>query len=294
VRARRLRAQPYRSRPRVLCVGNLTAGGTGKTPIAIALGVMLAARGKKIAFLARGYGGRLRGATLVDAAHHSAADVGDEALLLAAKAPTVVSRDRAAGARLIESLGADIIVMDDGFQNFQLQKDLSIIVIDAASGFGNGRLIPAGPLRERPGEGLRRADAVVLTGDGTPELPPFDRPILRARFIPTSPEPFVGGLIFAFAGIGRPEKFFETLRHLGARLIGTQAFSDHHRFTIVELMAVRRAAETAGALLVTTEKDFVRIDAANRKGILPLPIHAALDDTAELNRLLDSLVAARA
>jgi len=294
VRAASSRARPYRSPTRVLCVGNLTAGGAGKTPVAIALGQMLSARGRKIVFLSRGYHGRAHGPLAVDTRRHSAADVGDEALLLAARAKTVVSRDRAKGAKLAETLGADIIVMDDGFQNFQLEKDLSIVVIDATSGFGNGRLIPAGPLRELPCDGLKRADAVVLMGDGTPDIPPFKGPVFRAQLVPTAPESVAGHTVLAFAGIGRPEKFFRTLHQIGARVITTQSFADHHRYTAPELLALKSAAKTAGALLVTTEKDFVRIDASNRAGILPLPVHAAVDGDAELNGMLDSLAAARA
>src|SRR6185295_12799654 len=253
VRSRLSRARPYRSCARVLCVGNLTAGGSGKTPIAIALGGMLSARGKKIVFLSRGYGGRLRGPVAVDAGRHSAADVGDEALLLAAKAPAIVSRDRVAGAKLAETLGADIIVMDDGFQNFQLHKDVSIVVIDATTGFGNGRLIPAGPLRELPSDGLKRADAVILMGDGIPEIPGFDGPILHAQLAPDAPDVVAGCPVLAFAGIGRPDKFFHTLQLIGASVTATRSFSDHHRYSASELTALKATADTAGALLVTTE-----------------------------------------
>lgn len=289
VHARMARAKPFRARARVLCVGNLTAGGSGKTPIAIALGLMLAARGKRIAFLTRGYGGRLRGPLRVDPTRHGAAEVGEEALLLAAKAPTIVARDRAAGAKLADSLGIDIIVMDDGFQNFQLAKDVSLIVIDAETGFGNGGLIPAGPLRERPEEGFKRADAVVLMGDGEPKRPPFAGPVLRARTLPTSPEALAGHAVFAFAGIGRPEKFFQTLRDMGARVLGTRAFSDHHRFTGIELAALKALAESVGALLVTTEKDFARIAESDRKAILPVPVHAVFEHDPQLSALLGDL-----
>src|SRR5215471_299078 len=179
VRAGQVSTKPYRARARVLCVGNLTAGGSGKTPVALALGLMLRARGKTVAFLTRGYGGRSRGPIIVDPARHSAADVGDEALLLAAKALTIVAHDRAQGAALADAKGIGAIVMDDGFQNFQLAKDLSILVIDAETGLGNPRLIPAGPLREPPDTGFRRADALILMGTGEPKLPRFAGPSVR-------------------------------------------------------------------------------------------------------------------
>jgi len=292
VRWRQKRAHPFRPRARVLCVGNLTAGGSGKTPIAIALGRMLATRGKKVFFLTRGYGGQMHGPVQVDPARHMAADVGDEPLLLAAQSPTVVARDRAAGARLADSLGADIIVMDDGFQNFQIAKDVSLVVVDAETGFGNGRLIPAGPLREASAQGLARADGIVLMGDGLPKLPPVNGPILRAGLLPTSPEALSGRTVFAFAGIGRPEKFFRMLRTMGAVVAAAQAFPDHHGFTAPELSALKTAAANTGALLVTTEKDFVRLDPSARTNILPVPVHAVFTDASALTLLLDRLAEA--
>jgi tetraacyldisaccharide 4'-kinase len=290
VRARQASAKPFRSRARVLCIGNLTAGGSGKTPVALALGSMLRARGKTIAFLTRGYGGRSGGPIIVDPARHSAVDVGDEALLLTAKAPTIVAHDRAAGAALADSKNVDLIVMDDGFQNFQLTKDLSILVIDAETGLGNRRLIPAGPLREPPETGFKRADGLILMGTGEPKLPFFDGPCLRARLIPTAPESVAGRAVHAIAGIGRPEKFFATLLAMGARITGTAAYADHHRFSVFELAAARTAAEAAGALLVTTEKDYLRLDERDRAGILPIPVHVAFDDAVPLRALLDRLV----
>src|SRR5437762_1507336 len=147
---------------------------------------------------------RMRGPALVAACKHLARDVGDETLLLAAAAPTIVSRDRAAGARLAEAQGADVIVMDDGHQNFSLEKDLTLVVVDVEQGFGNGHMIPAGPLRERVSQGLARADAAILLGDRDFCLP-FNKPVLRARLIPTATESFAGQRAVAFAGIGRPD-----------------------------------------------------------------------------------------
>jgi tetraacyldisaccharide 4'-kinase len=278
----------------VLCVGNLTAGGSGKTPIAMTLARMLMARRHKVVFLTRGYRGRLHGPIAVDPARHSAADVGDEALLLANVAPTVVARDRARGAALADSLRANVILMDDGFQNFQLAKDISLVVIDSETGFGNGRLIPAGPLREPIEQGLARADAVVLMGEGPLQMLPFAGPILRAELHPTAPDRFQDRSVFAMAGIGRPEKFFRTLVAIGARVVGTRAFPDHHHYSFLEIQAVKQIAANAGALLVTTEKDFVRIEANRRDGIFPVPVHAVFADDPSLGIMLDRLAKARA
>jgi tetraacyldisaccharide 4'-kinase len=293
-RSRRKRARPYRAKARILCIGNLTAGGTGKTPVAIALARMLAAREKKVVFLSRGHGGRLRGALAVDLSHHSAADVGDEPLLLAAHATAIVARDRSEGARLADALGADVVVMDDGFQNFQLAKDVSILVADAQTGFGNGRLIPAGPLREGVGEGLARADALMLMGEGG-FTPSFDGPVLHAHLTPCAPHALQGRSVFAFAGIGRPEKFFAMLTAMGARVVAAESFPDHHRFAARELAEMKAAAAGANLLLVTTEKDFVRIAPAARKDILPVPVQARIaePDLLALAPLLDRLCEAR-
>jgi len=292
VRTRERNAKPFRPKASVLCVGNLTAGGSGKTPVAIALAHMMAARGFKPVFLSRGYGGRLHGPVLVQPAHHHAADVGDEPLLLAAHARTVVSRDRAAGARLADSLAADVIVMDDGFQNFQIAKDVSLLVIDASSSFGNGRMIPAGPLREPIAQGLARADGVVLVGNGNPSLSDFAGPIARVQLIPTAPESLAQHRVIAFAGIGRPDKFFATLADMNVRVVLTKSFPDHHRFGAVEIAALKQAADAAGALLVTTEKDYVRLDPESRRGIIAVPVHAAFTETAVVEGLLDRLVSA--
>lgn len=283
---RAARTRSYRPRAEVLCIGNLTAGGTGKTPAAIAIADRLAHRGK-VVFLTRGYGGRLSGPVVADVTLHSAADIGDEALLLARHATAIVARNRAAGAQFADRLGADFIVMDDGFQNFQIAKDMAIVVVDAEIGFGNGKVIPAGPLREPVHSGLKRADAIILAGDGSPEMPPFPRPILRAKLIPESPELFRGKKVLAFAGIGRPQKFFEMLAHHDAKLAGSTAFPDHHPYSAGELEALVMRAQSANALLVTTEKDYVRISPNLRHGILPVPVRIQFDDAARLDSLLD-------
>ncbi len=255
---RRRRTVPWRAPVPVLCVGNLTAGGAGKTPTALALAALLAPR--RVAFLTRGYGGREPGPLWVDPLRHDAGAVGDEALLLAAAAPTVVARDRPAGARLAVER-ADLIVMDDGFQNPSLAKDASLLVVDGEAGHGNGRLIPAGPLRERPGPGFRRASALVLIGpDRHGVAAAAELPVLPATLEPVGTLP--DGPLVAFAGIGRPEKFFASLRARGAGLAATVAFADHHRYRPADLARLRALAERHGARLVTTAKDRVRLPPA--------------------------------
>lgn len=290
VRWKAARANPYRARVPVICIGNISAGGTGKTPIAIAVADAIIARGKNPFFLTRGYGGTLKGPLVVDK-HHTAAEVGDEPLLLARKAATVVARDRREGAKLAVERGADVIVMDDGHQNFALHKDLTIIVVDGERGFGNGHALPAGPLREPVEQGLARADAVIIAGDGAPALPGFGGPVLHAVVGPHSTDDWTGVRVVAFAGIGRPEKLFRSLAALGADLVGTIAFGDHHPYTPAELSDLKTRA--AGARLVTTEKDYVRISPADREGISFLPVAAAVEPLSGLDRLLDSLGGAR-
>jgi tetraacyldisaccharide 4'-kinase len=282
---------PHRPQAKVVCIGNLTAGGSGKTPVAIAFARALMERGRSPYILSRGYGGRVRGPALVDPARDTFRDVGDEPLMLAAAAPVIVARDRKAGAVLADASGADAIVMDDGHQNFTLAKDLSIVVIDAESGFGNGRILPAGPLREPVAQGLARADAVVLVGNGTPDLKGFAKPVLRVRLVPVDVLGLKGTSAVAFAGIGRPEKFFDTLRGLGADLVEARSFADHHAYSASEI--ARLKAKARGIRLVTTEKDFVRLTPAERDGVNFLPVRAAFDDPAAFTRLLDSIAPAR-
>jgi tetraacyldisaccharide 4'-kinase len=283
------RARPVRTQALVICVGNLTAGGAGKTPVALCLAEVLKERGRRVFFLTRGYGGRLTGPLRVEPTLHTAAEVGDEALLLALSAPTIVARDRAEGALMADRLGAEVIIMDDGFQNFGLLKDLSLVVVDGAAAFGNGRVIPAGPLREPVREGLGRADAVILMGAGKPDLQSFDGPVLRAEIEPASPESLRGREVVAFAGIGRPEKFFASLETMGAAVKAAKAFGDHHLYSAGALRQLRRSAKRHDALLVTTEKDYVRIPAAERQGIVPVPVRVRFAEPPALTALLDSL-----
>ena len=284
--------RPYYPPVPVICVGNLIAGGSGKTPVALALAAELRARGVGVHVVTRGYCGRLHGPVQVDLSRHDAAEVGDEPLLLAAHAPCWVSRDRAAGVRAAAAAGARAVLLDDGFQNPTIAKTLSLLVVDAACGFGNGRVIPAGPLRESLARGFARADAVVLleteaeAGDPRPITVGTGLPILPAVLAPVAGKRLAGARLFAFAGIGRPDKFFSTLRGLGAVLVGAEAFPDHHPFRIREIEQVRRKAETARARLVTTAKDIVRVPSASRADIEVLEVDIRWRDSAVLDELL--------
>jgi len=284
--ARRLaRGRPADPGVPVICVGNLTAGGSGKTPVALAIAALAQAKGQKVYFLTRGYGGSEAGPVEVKPGDR-AEQVGDEALLLSQAAPTIVARDRARGAALAGARGAEIIVMDDGHQNFALAKDLSLVVVDGESGFGNGRMIPAGPLRESVRQGLKRADAVIVIGHGNPDLGGFQGPVLNAQLVPEG-DVLRGKRVFAFAGIGRPEKFVATLKTAGALVMGTQFFADHHLFQPGEIAALR--ARAGSAQLVTTEKDFVRLKEWDRAGMAVLKIQARFDNPAVLDALLDRI-----
>jgi tetraacyldisaccharide 4'-kinase len=291
-RLRRAVARPYRAPVPVLCVGNLVAGGSGKTPIVLSLAGMFRESGIAAYIVTRGYGGDLAGPVRVDPAQHDAGAVGDEALLIAVQAPCWVARDRAAGIAAAAEAGAAILLLDDGFQNPGVAKDLSLVVVDSEYGFGNGRVMPAGPLREPIAPGLARTDAIVLIGDAPApqELGAASCPILRAALEPVNGERFAGARLIAFAGIGRPEKFFAALRRLGADLIATQSFADHHRFRADEIARLRETAERESTRLVTTAKDWVRLPSALRAGIEVLEVDILWRDAAMLQRLLSDFV----
>jgi len=286
---RRAAARPYRASVPVICVGNLVAGGAGKTPIAIDLARRLGAMGREPHVLTRGYGGALAGPVEVERERHGYREVGDEALLLAAAAPTWVARDRAAGARAAVGAGARTLLLDDGFQNPSLARDLDLLVIDGEYGFGNGRVIPAGPLREPVSSGLGRAGAVILLGDDRAGVSGLAHgiPVLRARLVPAAKaEAFSGRDVVAFAGIGRPEKFFRTLERCGARLIARHAFPDHHAYDETTLGRLAAEAAAAKARLVTTEKDFVRVPEGFRASVAALPIEVDWADARALETLI--------
>jgi tetraacyldisaccharide 4'-kinase len=260
---RRMTVVPQPAPVPVICVGNLVAGGAGKTPVAVGIARHMIAHGVEVHFLSRGYGGTLKGPVRVVPGIHEASEVGDEPLLLARTAPCWIAADRVAGARAAAAEGAQVIVMDDGHQNPSLAKAASIVVVDGATGFGNGRVIPAGPLREPIAEGLSRADAVVIMGvdrAGVAAVVPKGVPVLRGTLAPTEESRALAGeSVLAFAGIGRPEKFFDTVRSLGCNLVETRPFPDHHPYSYREAKELVDAAWALGALPVTTAKDAVRL-----------------------------------
>ncbi|RVU16697.1 tetraacyldisaccharide 4'-kinase [Methylobacterium oryzihabitans] len=270
----------------VVCIGNFTLGGAGKTPTALAVAAMLRAMGQNPAFLSRGYGGRLPGPVAVDPARHGPDAVGDEPLLLARAGPAVVARDRVAGAALCAALGADVVVMDDGLQNPALRKDLVLAVVDAATGAGNRLSFPAGPLRAPLPAQWPHVSALVVIGDGEPgerlarEAAGRGLPVLRAALVPDleAAAALRGRPVLAFAGIGRPEKFFATLAEAGADLRRTRAFADHHRFTAPEIAGLVAEARRDGLALVTTEKDRVRLPADLAVAALPVTLAFAEPD----------------
>jgi tetraacyldisaccharide 4'-kinase len=291
-RLRRLTAHPYRAPVPVLCVGNLVAGGSGKTPVVLSLAGRIAATGIAPHVVSRGYGGRLAGPVRVDPLQHDAAAVGDEPLLIAARAACWVARDRAAGVRAAVASGAAAILLDDGFQNPAVAKDCSLVVIDAEYGFGNRRVIPAGPLREMAAAGLARADAIVLLGDAAAPagVREAGRPVFRAALEAVEGERFAGARVIAFAGIGRPEKFFASLRATGASLVATHPFADHHRFGEGEIARLRDDATATGARLVTTAKDWVRLPAHLRAGIEVLEVEIGWQDLPAVAHLLSDVL----
>jgi tetraacyldisaccharide 4'-kinase len=296
--------EPYRSRLPVICIGNFTAGGGGKTPTAIAIASLLKALGANPAFLTRGYGGTTQGPVLV-AKGQSAEDVGDEPLLLAESAPTMVSADRAEGAKAIEPTGAGVIVMDDGFQNPSLAKDLSMVVIDAGAGIGNGLVMPAGPLRAPLAAQVARAGALVVIGDGGKAAPLIEifarqgKPVLKARVVPRQDRRWLSVLpAIGFAGIARPEKFFDTLRANGARLIHTRSYPDHCRYSERQARSLLQAAKDHNAMLVTTEKDWVRLPDGDGSDVAdlkhrsrPFAIAIEFEDVAAVKALLSAAMA---
>lgn len=287
--ARRLRnGSSYSAKVPVICIGNINAGGTGKTPTAMALAQRLQSWGYDTHIVSRGYRGSLQGPVRVIDGKHKADEAGDEALLLASFAPTWVAKDRAAGVQAAEAAGAEVILLDDGFQNPSVAKDISLIVVDADRGFGNGRVIPAGPLREPIKAGLNRADVVLLIGKGTKvetHLGTISR--TRGRLAPLQTGMTWTDLpVLAFAGIGNPNKFFATLRELGAKVVKSEPLEDHQPLTPALMKRLETEAKAHVAQMVTTEKDAVRLPDAFRAKVLTLPVRLEIEDWSPIDETL--------
>lgn len=289
--AARVKKRGLHAQVPVICVGNLNIGGTGKTPFVSDLAQRLL--GAQI--VSRGYGGRVTGPVLVDLTRHTAADVGDEPLLLSAFAPTWVAKNRAAAVEAAQASGARVILMDDGFQNATVSKDLSILVVDAKRGFGNGFCLPAGPLREPISAGLKRADLLVLIGtplDGATFLQRYEItiPYVQANLQPLATGmTWQGARVMAFAGIGHPENFFTSLRDVGANIIDSQALDDHQPLTESLMVRLSARAKAASAQLVTTEKDAVRLPKSWQGQVLTLPVRLQFLDEEPLAKVLQRL-----
>lgn len=285
--------RPWRAPVPVICVGNLTAGGSGKTPVVRDLAMRLQKLGLKPGILSRGYGGTERGPLKIDPDHHNAAQVGDEPLMLARDLPCWIAADRAEGARAMIADGVGIIVMDDGLQNPTLVQDLKLIVVDGEAGFGNGRAIPAGPLRETLESGVARADAMIVVGEDKQELVTTYSNTLNVLQADTHPIPKDNpqkGRIVAFAGIGRPEKFRASLVANGATIVAFHEFADHHPYSENELTALSEEAAAIRARLVTTEKDWVRLNSKWRLKINYIGIVLSWNNEGALLSLLNSVV----
>lgn len=252
--------KPYKSKAYVVCIGNITAGGVGKTPVAAAMAEKYLKENKRVVFLTRGYKSKLKN-TVVDLTKHSAIETGDEARILAKIAPVIIAPDRAKGAKIAESMGAEVIIMDDGFQNPTLYKDESWLIFDGATGIGNGKIIPAGPLRETLKNGEARAQHILIMGEDKTGL--RDKCSLPVYSGHLEPQPFdlKHKRILAFAGIGHPEKFYQTLKNLGYEVVETYDFADHHAYKDEDIEGLIKEAAAKELSLVTTEKDFVKLPA---------------------------------
>ena len=307
ITALRLQRKGFDAGVPVLCVGNYHLGGAGKTPTVLALANILSELGERPVVLSRGYGGERRGPVLIDPARHSAQEVGDEPLMLAAHLPVVVARDRVDGVALAKSRLASVILMDDGFQNPALVKDVALIVIDSERGIGNGLVFPAGPLRAPLPAQLARTDALVVIGAGAAAkdvaaaVAAPGKPVLAAHLEPdpAAVKQLRGQRVLAFAGIGDPGRFLRTLQASGIEVAQQKAFADHHRFSLGEIAALVADAKRDGLIPVTTEKDLVRLrgDAqlsALAREIVPFPVTLQFDDAERLRKFLaDRLFKAR-
>ncbi|WP_373317507.1 tetraacyldisaccharide 4'-kinase [Neokomagataea tanensis] len=285
----------YHASVPVLCCGNVTTGGTGKTPLTFDLVQRLKERGRNPHILSRGHGGREHGPVAVDPGRYTARDVGDEPMLLSACAPTWIGANRGETARLAVSEGADCLVMDDGFQNTTLEKTMSLLVVDGATGFGNRHVLPAGPLRENLTAAFARASALILIGDDKRHIratTPATLPIFQARLIP-GPEirRLQGVRVIAFAGIGRPDKFFTMLREAGVDPVRTISFPDHHNYSARDINRLDALRLEANTTLVTTAKDAIKLPPSFRAQVTIIGVDLLWEDPKAPDLLLDQLFA---
>ncbi len=292
---RRVAKKGYKASVPVICVGNIFVGGVGKTPVCLALGNLLHAKGKSFYYLNHGYKADKQG-VLVDKRTHVALDVGDEALLLNEVAPTIVNHNRAKGAKLAEKWGAKALIMDDGFQNPSLKKDFSFVVIDGKKGFGNEHVLPAGPLREPALEGLKRANAIILVGEDTwgvrfyLERHGIDLPVVTGHFEldETVVSLFKGKNVFAFAGLGNPQKFYQSLQEKDITVVGTEDFPDHYYYTRFDIEEIKKKAK--GLPLLTTEKDGVKLPKDVRQNVFVMPGQFIFDQPEDVWNLLQGVL----
>ena len=289
-KATRIRARSWKAPIPVICIGNLTMGGAGKTTVAISICQKLVESGQNPHFLSRGYGRKKRSTMKVDLTKHDINDVGDEPLLLAKFAPVWVNSDRIIAAKRACAEGATCIIMDDGFQNPGLYKDYSFLVFDGPYGIGNGRIFPAGPMREHLKDGCARADTAVIIGQDLGSIgPTLDLPIAIAEILPKKLLDLSNKKVAAFAGIGRPEKFFQTLKEMGADLILQKSFPDHHCFSETEIEDLLLEASKLTGELFTTEKDYVRIPKELREHIVSVPVKLVWRDPRRIDQALNGL-----
>jgi len=289
----------------VICIGNFVMGGAGKTPTALALAQLMLDEGENPFFLSRGYGGRLHRSTLVDPAQHTSRQVGDEALLLARIAPTIIGADRKASARMAQKLGASLLILDDGLQNPRLAYDLALAVVDATSGIGNGFCFPAGPLRAPLDQQMAHVSAILIAGKTTAETPlaqtfaAYGKPVQSARLVASASTRILysGKKVVAFAGIGLPEKFKATLKEIGAEIVAFESFPDHHVYHAIDLKTLQTTAFKSRAALLTTEKDLARITSSQLDPAFPmpvaLPVELVFDDAAAIRTLVKTALAKR-